>query len=236
MGGLLAFVPDADTPGKADMSGAFQPEALKFVRHHGQTAAAVRRFAAHGPLEHRKDDIKSGLRANALASSTFSGGPLLSTLAFFCHGFRAGLQCGYQKSSVLALAQLVSQYCEKDCRLLLYACDTARDDDNDTQDDRKPGPGGENGFADALRDACDALGVRAQVVAHASRGHCTMNPDVRLFAPGGTGGEWYVEPGTELFSKWRRVLHEPLSTLRFRFPFMTPEAVRAELAGPPRVA
>jgi len=229
MGPILAFAPDADTPGRHDVSGAFLPEALQFLRLHDPSSLPVRRFPAAGPLDERRVAVKHALRERAE-----QGAPLLKTLAFFSHGFRTGLQCGYLSSNALKLAQLVKLYCKPGGYVVLYACDTGRDSDMDTEDDRMPGPGGEGGFADALRDACDALNCQTSVVAHATRGHCTMNPHVRIFRPGGYGGEWYVDPGdAALFLRWRKALHS-ISTLRFRFPFMTSEAIRDELT--PRVA
>jgi hypothetical protein len=46
-----------------------------------------------------------------------------------------------------------------------------------------------------------------------------------------TGGHWYVEPESPLWQKWRRALRDPHSTLRFRFPMMSPRAIAAELEG-----
>jgi hypothetical protein len=229
MGGILAFVPDKDTPGKADVSGAFYPEALKFVRHHGGISADVRRFPSTGPLEQRRAAIAKVLREN---------GPTLTALAFFCHGFRHGIQAGYTKSTVLSLASFVATRCTTQSHVILYACDTGRDSDEDTQDDRAPGPGGEGGFADALRDACEALNRQTTIVAHTTRGHATTNPHARFFKPGtgGVGGEWFIEPGSRWWPKWRTELYAPFSTLRFRFPFMTPEAIQHELSGPLKVA
>jgi hypothetical protein len=158
----------------------------------------------------------------------------IDTLAMFCHGFRRGVQAGYLLGNVGELAELLALHMKPDGWVLLYACDTGRDEDEDTKDERLPGPGGDGGFADALRDACEQHGLRVSVMGHTTRGHCTENPNVRRFLPGlgGKGGEWYVDPDpgkSPFFRRWSRALRDPKGTLRYRFPFMSPAEIQAEL-------
>lgn len=229
MGGVLCFVPDRNSPGKHDATGAFWPMAQAFVRETKADPAAIQRFPASEPLGARRMFCATALRG--------FGAPI-GTLAFFCHGYKTGLQAGYQLSTVLSLGRLIAQYCEPDAYVLLYACDTGRDDDADTADERAAGPGGDGGFADELRDICEGLGRRITVMGHSTRGHCVENPYARRFRPGagGRGGEWYVEPGSTAWTAWTRALKDPRDTLRFRFPRMGTGAICRELLTKPGVA
>lgn len=222
---VLCFVPDANTPGKADATGAFLPEARAFARHHGvDPELVIRRFPATAPIQKR--------RAVCVQAFDTAYEPL-DVVAFFCHGWRNGLQAGFLRPNILVLARLLALHAKIDAHVLLYACETGRDADLQTEDDREPGPGGDGGFADELRDACEALGRRITVMGHTTAGHCACNPYARYFAPecGGQGGHWFVEPESALWRKWARTLKDPRSTLRFRFPMMTPAEIGAELGG-----
>ena len=92
------------------------------------------------------------------------------------------------------------------------------------------GPGGDGGFADALRDALSERGVTGHVDAHVTTGHTTRNPHVRRFycdgAAAGTGGDWLVAPGSP---KWRRWVTALKGDMRFRFPWLTPAEIDAAL-------
>lgn len=225
-----AFVPDQNTPGKKDATGAFHPEALAFLRHHQQSPTAMIRFAARADFAVRRTTCTRALEA-------VNG---LDVLALFCHGWRDGLQAGFRLANVRPLAALLSKRMAPEAHVVLYACDAGRDADDEERDDVLGGPGGDGGFADALRDACETLGAHITVTAHATAGHCTRNPYTRFFAPGcmGRGGSWYVEPNSSLWRPWVRALQDPTSTLRYRFWQMTPEQIAAELltGGGPLVA
>jgi hypothetical protein len=223
---LLCFVPDHNTPGKRDVTGAFLPEARAFAAHHGADPdKVVRRFPASVPALPQ--------RRSACVQAIATAAQPLDVLAFFCHGWRDGLQAGFTHSSVLVLARLVALHAKRDAHVLLYACDTSRDADDDRDDEREPGPGGDGGFADELRDACEVIGRRVTVMGHTTAGHCTWNPFARYFAPdcGGRGGHWYVEPESEHWQRWVRALRDPRSTLRYRFWGMAPEEIAEELGG-----
>lgn len=222
---MLCFVPDANTTGKSDASGAFLPEARAFARFHGVShELVIRRFPADAPIPKR--------RAFCVGAFDTAARPL-DVVAFFCHGWRDGLQAGFLRANVLVLARMMGMHARLDAHVLLYACETGRDSDAETDDDSEPGPGGDGGFADELRDACEALGRRVTVMGHSTAGHCLRNPYARRFAPGagGRGGEWYVEPEGALWQRWVRALRDPRSTLRFRFPMMTPGEIAQELGG-----
>lgn len=218
---LLCLVPDTNTPGKKDVTGAFAPEALAFARYHKKPSAIVR-FPARPDY---------GVRRSACTRAIRMVRGELDVLAFFCHGWRDGIQAGFRIANVRALASLIADHVTVDGHVVLYACEAARDADDEDEDDLVGGPGGDGGFADELRDACETLGRRVTVTAHATAGHCTWNPYVRYFAPGcmGRGGHWVVEPNSALWRPWVRALRSPDSSLRLRFWGMSFEEIRAEL-------
>lgn len=225
----LLLVPDQDSPGRKDVTHAFLPEARAFARHHKLDADdpnTLKRFPTNAPLDHRRAVCSLALRS---VSSP------IDVLALFCHGWKAGVQCGWMRQHVQTLARLLGQHMRIDGHVLLYACDTAKDMDDDEVDERAGGPGGDGGFADMLRDSCEVLGRRVQVMGHTQTAHTTMNPFARYFAPGcgGKGGHWYVEPDAPHWSAWCRALRDPRSTLRYRFWQMTPDEIAAELARKP---
>lgn len=223
----LLFVPDFDSPGKKDVSGAFLPAARAFAKQYDLAPEdVIKRFAGGVPLDQRRATCSLAIRAVDAP---------LDVLAFFCHGWKGGLQAGFLLQHQLLLARLLAQYAKPTAHVLLYACDTARDADVDAVDDRTTGPGGDGGFADGLRDACEALGRQITVVGHATTGHCAENPFARRFAPntGGQGGQWFIDPLHALWPLWRRSLADPRSSLRYRFWSMTTAQIEAELRGKP---
>lgn len=219
---LLCLVPDANSPGKKDVTGAFHPEAVAFCKHHDvNPAKAIARFPTKGTLAARR----------AVSTRAIGASAGLDVIAFFCHGWRNGIQAGWQLPTVRSLASLCSAAMVADGHILLYACDSGRDADADQADDLEEGPGGDGGFADELRDACETLGRRITVVGHATTGHATWNPHVRVFAPGehGRGGRWVITPGTSLWPRWVRAMRDPKGTLRYRFWAMSFEEIAREL-------
>lgn len=219
---MRCFVPDQNTPGKVDMTGAFLPEARAFARFHGQPDTVVYRFPSAVPMQ---------LRRQAVTEVIEKADQPLDVLGFWCHGWRDGIQAGFRAANILTLARLVAMHCSKTAYVLLYACDTGSNVDD--VGDTLPGPGGDGGFADELRDAAELLGRQVTVMGHTTAGHCGMNPFARRFAPGegGKGGSWFVEPESPLWQAWVRALRDPRSTLRFRFWSMTSDEISEELGG-----
>lgn len=225
MGPAIIFVPDANRPGVFDATGAFWPEAERFctVHHLDMASSALVKFpSTKRQMIERREPV---LRAISKAVVPWQ------TVAFFCHGYKDGFQAGFAKADLPVLSQTLAKSAAIDAYVLLYACDAGRNADDARIDDTQPGPGGDGGFADLLRDALEALGRRVTVLGHTTAGHCTINPHARRFAPGtgGQGGQWYVEPQSPVWGRWVRQLREPTSTLRFRYPRMTSAAIAEEL-------
>lgn len=211
----VILLPNQNSPGKKDWSGAFQPEALAFAKLHGVAAKDVVQFDLRKPKPARRKEVLDALAAR-------SG---IDTVVFFCHGLRNGLpQLGFNLANVGGLAGAIVDAAKsganggRDVCVVLYACSTA-------DGAQAGGPGGDGGFADSLRDALCRLGaVECRVYGHDRAGHVTKLPFVRIFeglgSPvGGTGGRWLVAPRSPLWSAWRTALQK--SGQRLSYPFMT---------------
>ena len=202
----LVVAPAYDTPGRKDASGAFQPEARAFVKVNN-LEAKISLFESSRALFDRR-----GIPQRALQSLHD-----LDVVAFFCHGWKGGIQAGWSTLQVTQLADLIREAGTPDVTVCLYCCDTAQDSDPRT-DDREAGPGGRGGFADLLANRLLETGWRGRLFGHATPGHTTQNPWVRFWAPG-KRGEWLVEPHSQHWAEWCRDLR---GELRFTYPFAAP--------------
>ena len=217
----LVFAPLRNSPGKRDAD-EFTREARAFCVAHG-LRQEVHLFDNHDAPIERRELLLQRLHERQPAS--------LDVLACFMHGWSTGLQIGVDLSTARGLARALKGVAATSLTVVLYCCSTGADTDRDKADDlNQPGPDGDGGFADRLRDELCELGVRATVFAHSTAGHCSRNPRVRVFSPDERrGGQWLVEPQSELWPAWLRALHE--TDLRLRFCLMTREQVEAELRG-----
>lgn len=216
----IAFYPNKAA--KGDGFNVFYPEAKKFIAYHGAVgnpldddSLAVGAFGIdamrmtgivpvgekRAAMAARRKQVIDVIRANK--------DKYLSNFAFFCHGWRTGMQFGFDMGTAKLLANELAKasgYSTVD--VTLYSCSCGAGDND-----------GDGGFADALRDELCKAGARdCKVVAHTTAGHATSNPYVREFngngSPvGGTGGQWIVSPKSELWEKWRKALRT--TNLRF---------------------
>lgn len=216
-GDALILLPDRNSPGRSDWSGAFRPEALRFARLHAVPPGQIVQIDTSQPRPRRLEQALAAIERSAP----------ISVLAVFSHGWKGGLGVGPYSQDVKALVRALELRARGDLVVALYACSTG-----EGSEDAPGAPGGEGGFADALRDALIAGGFgAAHVDAHTCEGHTTRNPFVRRFdASTATGGAWLVDPHDgELFPRWRQRLHDSADDLRFRYPLMSADEVRAEL-------
>ena len=189
----VVFAPLHNTGGKHDAD-EFHREAHAFCRTNG-VADQVHLIDNRAPTNMRRDQVEARIEALPPRS--------LDVLAIFAHGWPTGLQTGHTLSTLPSLAKALSRAAVGPLSVVLYACSTAADDDGSDADERAPGPGGEGGFADCLRDALAAQNCPATIWAHTVRGHTTRNPYVRVFRPGhAVGGEWLVEPRSAGWPQW----------------------------------
>lgn len=195
----LAFAPrynstkqlsDGRTATRVDATGAFQPEAKRWLQWAGDGKLVL--FDNNRPYPSRRKEI-----ADALIALPGK----IDSIGFFCHGWRSGLQVGYLNQQVEQFAGKLNRALVPNGRVILYACDAARDWDADRKDDIAPGPGGDGGFAALLWDAMAAIGFAGELFAHATEGHTSRNPYVRRWSPNGRG-LWVVEPKSKQWNGW----------------------------------
>lgn len=221
---VIAFAPMYDTPGRHDATGAFQPEAKRFIAHWKPKCqdASVVLVDNHASADKMRERVVAGLRSY----------PPVATLgtAFFCHGYRLGIQLGFNKKTCGQLVRAIRDATYQDApTVTFYSCDVARDPDGDRADDKEP-IGGDGGFCDLVRDGlCEAGKAWCTVDGHTTVGHTTRNPYVRRFEGhgeriGGTGGFYIVSPGSKWWSNWRKLLR---GNLRFDYPYMTVAEIQA---------
>lgn len=210
----LIVTPDRDqTPG--DWSGAFAVEAQRLRREIYPGAARLSVNLDGSPRAQRVQLLDALAKAEQL-----------QLLAILCHGWRTGLQIGWSQQDLPQLADALAAAAAPDLVVVLYACSTAKDAPD------SPGTAGDGGFADVLRDALAQKlpAWRGWVDAHDRAGHCCRNPYVRRMVAGAcVGGDWLIAPDSGLWPRWDEALHDPVSTLRLRYPFMLREEIVEEL-------
>ncbi len=218
---IIAFAPTHNSPRKKDATGAFIPEAKKFLSFHRQPAGNLVLVENLAPRKRMEQHILDVLRQPREAH--------LHGVAFFCHGLKNRIQFGF--SDAAHLAANIATYAGPDVRVTFYACDAGRDDDAQRDDDLAEF-GGDGGFADRVRDGlCVAGKVHCVVDAHTTAAHTTMNPDVRRFeglgSPVGSVGGYYLVPrGSKVWKQWRAALR---TDFRFEFPYLTTAEIHRRL-------
>jgi len=237
----IVFAPKYNTK-RADATGAFQPEARRFMERHGISSDLYHLVdntgrGNPGGKPGPKDKARMKRQVLEAIDSTLHVNAELRGVAFFCHGYRTGIQFGITNKDVGALASSIASASHPTVRVPLYACDTGRDKDRNRKDDLEAF-GGDGGFADSLRDALCVQAARDNVVwAHTTAGHTTRNPHVRVFMGlgseyGNTGGFYVVARNNrKLWKAWRQALRAKGSTLRYDFPFMEVAEIHRFLSG-----
>jgi hypothetical protein len=223
---ILAFVPKYNSEGKKDATGAFHPEAAAF-KALARPGGAIYQFDNNKPMAARRKEI-----LRVLEGCTDDYVRMPTTVAFFCHGWADGIQAGFTRKTVGELARAISLATGGDNGTVpLFCCSTG----DDEQDDPLESAGfGDNSFADKLRDALCAEGeTYCRVMAHSKPAHTTMNPKALFFEgmgvpDGGVGGYAPVGPKSPNWAAWKRALQK--TDLRFRFSYMTPAEIHAELS------
>ena len=218
----VVLLPDRNSRGKFDQSGAFEPEARAFAKLHGIPEDHVVELDISAEQGARAAQFLTALRDRAK-------GPAFSLVGFFGHGLTNNLP-QFRLVTAPKLAGVLGSVKVPDVHVAFYACSTAAGEKLT----------GDGGYADGVRDAMQRNGsINCTVDGHTTAGHASMNPNVRRFSglgtndagvlvSGGTGGAWIVAPGTpKTWNAWKAWLK---TDGRFRFPLMTIEQIRAELA------
>lgn len=226
MARALIVLPKANRPGRRDFSGAFLPESRKFRAWWELAGGAVDecRIGANEGIA----TVLALLAQSAQLTTAPEHAQPVTRVAFFCHGgprqlYLGGLRVATAPDSPFQqLCAGLARHAAPGLCVTLFACSAGGG----------PGPGGDGGFADSLRDRVLELGLAARVDAHDRAGHTTLNPYVRRFESelGNVGGQWIVRPGSPLFPAWRRALR---GDLRWRFSAMEVSELHDSLIGPP---
>lgn len=222
---MLVIYPRHNTDGRSDATGAFHPKAREFLATHKVPWDAEHTLVFDNTVQmpFRRREIRRRLTSPAMRDES------RRVVAFFMHGWKDGIQCGFRSQEVGELAELLSNACGGNCeKILLYCCDNGRDADLRRDDDLLDAIGGDGGFADLLRDEFRRKGDPVEIYAHSKEGHTTQNPHVRVFrAQESMGGPFVIAPGSTLWPRWRRALAG--TDLWARFPFMTSQELAEEL-------
>lgn len=210
---VLALTPDRNVR-LSDYSGAFKLEAMKFCTLYGGRRVEV---PLDRPQRFQKETVLGAIESFPVGE--------LECVAFFCHGFQKKLQFAFTNGNAGELAgALAARGCS---RVALYACSTGSG----------PGPGGDGGFADVLRDKMCMAGLKdCRVLGHRVSGHTTTNRKKRFFdgmgsETGGAGGYDVVTESSVLWSSWSKRIRDTKDPFRFRIMWMSVAEIHAELAG-----
>lgn len=219
---MLIFRAGYNSHGKRDVTGAFAPEAERYINAACCTGTDLMVIDNRLPFAKRRQAVLQWLD-RALDAPYFYDG-----VAFFCHGWKSGIQLGFRNSHVNELAEAVhavSQHSFVD--VPLFCCSTGGDVLTSAT---SPGTG-DDSFADLLRDALcreawsDDYPSHCRVMAHETVAHTTKNSRVRFFdgmgsPEGGVGGYRPVKLRGRLWSTWKRELRDHDGKLRFLMPHM----------------
>lgn len=222
---LVAFYDHNDAPGKKDATGAFIPQALRFGKRRRAAGDLVSLFPyedADPSKARRRQSITNGIRTAAQKEGPFDA------YVYFGHGLRRSLPSGgFDLTTLPELVQAIRDTATPTKRIVvtLFACSSGE----------APGRGidGDGGLADILRDMLSEQGFTGWVDAHTTAAHTTENPYCRRFVMDGKGaaigGQWIVEPRSELWAEWKRRLDDD-EVFRFAFPYMSVDEIRRALA------
>lgn len=195
----LAFAPWVNTPGINPATGLLWRDATKVFQPEAQAWAKI--YA--GEVDYF-DNLKPPAVRKKQVLDILAKYSALSHVAFFCHGWNTGFQAGFSNADVKQLAKALVDATPLDAnlRVSLFCCSTGGSK-------ARKSVGGDDGFADLLRDRlCEAGQVHCRVMGHTIAAHATINPYARFFdgtgvPVGAAGGYWIVAPESALWAKWK---------------------------------
>lgn len=209
----MIFTPDRNTDG-SDYTGAFKPESERYARWYEGQGDTVEVHAININAE-RWERVDAMERA-------IDGAHGIDRLAFFCHGWKTGMQLGLRcdteddRERLLMFAGHVYRQSTAQLKVSLYACLT--------------GKGGADSFANELFKALRFRGCAdVSVFGHTDAGHATRNADAIIFSADHPDGEVVAQPRTPMNRHFDKRLDDKTDSLRWRAPYMTVEALRDEL-------
>jgi len=230
---ILVIYSNTNTGKKHDASGAFIPEAKAFAKLHGVLKENIVGIKCPRVKKStRRSDVYTAIEVAGYDQK-------LDAIAMFFHGWPRGIQPGFNRSHIPKLVEVMSQHCNPNVKITLYACLAAENDVRDKQT-KNLGPATDGGFCDVLRDEMVRKGFTAgHVDGHKTAGHSGWNPYLVRFLCdavedpeiGGLGGHWLVAPGSQFWKPWVKALKNKEGGLRYRFPYMDELDIKAELMG-----
>jgi protein tyrosine phosphatase (PTP) superfamily phosphohydrolase (DUF442 family) len=198
---VLILTPSANSH-RRDFENVFKPESELLARAYRSAHCQIVRVPV-AAVDPGTLQVLAGQRAfesaaRAVLAATGNGVPW-SHLIMLCHGWSTGLQLGFRTArqrgrDAAHFERLVETLKTLPLKsITLFACSAGADPLSPTT---SPGSG-DNSLADRLRDE-----VGVPVLAHATVGHATRNPDLILFEASPTpliGGLRIPEPGSKLY-------------------------------------
>lgn len=179
-----------NSPGKADATGAFRPEACAL--HNMLEDTYSRDTVAIQPVNFSKAETFEGLEkhrykrklAQRALGDCYSAFPAsvrdsVHSISFFCHGWRRGCEFWPRgKSGAMDLAE----YCkEHDTTILnLFCCSTAK-------------PHDEGNFARWVAEASKQIQHSMQIMGHETPGHTSWNAHLSFFWVSESMGQWHID-------------------------------------------
>lgn len=245
---VAIFVPEYNSPGKRDATGAFHVGASQFCEFYGLNDEKCVHFIDNTMAPAlRARQLLAKMRRCVSRDKNTQEDVYPQVYVFFCHGFINGIQFGIKsntpgrawnrqmKEDWNEFVRLIGRHIAP--IILLYACSTGDDPDDDP--DTAPGSG-DDSFGDLLRDALCVRGCWFnRVVTHTTARHSWFNPDIKLMdglgSPiGGQGGLHIAASGSKTYQVLGRLLKikpgKPNYGFAWRFPFMTIGDIHMELA------
>jgi hypothetical protein len=212
MNGFI-FASSVNTPDKADATTVFRPCAEAFKRIHNVPQSILY-------FDHNDSGAATRQQVlNRLRTTPCEDPDGFDFIAYFGHGSPSSLPSAeFRMADVQDLAQAIVATSKHEVRVILYACSAGA----------LP-----TSFASALSHALNM--TDAAVFGHTTSGHAAANPHVTTFSIGNPC-RYVVAPGSSHWSAWRSALQaakyrerRATETLWARFPFMSEDAIRAEL-------
>lgn len=228
---MVVFRPGFNSHGKRDVTGAFKPEMERYLD------AACTKNSVQVVINNKMSFAQRRKNVLGMLDDLLDKPYFYDGVAFFCHGWKTGIQLGFRNGHVNELADAihhVTQHSYVD--VPLFCCSTGGDVESSLT---SPGTG-DDSFADLLRDALcreawfEGYPSNCRVMAHETVAHTSKNPRARFFdgmesPEGGVGGYRPVKLGGRFWATWKRELRDHEGKLRFLMPHMDVAQITAWL-------
>ena len=208
----LIFYSSTNTHGKNDSSGAFTPETIRlydYLRSQDENnRISVVPITTNGKSSSEKR-IQVEKALHEYRDIKFD------SVFFLCHGYKHGIQFGYSwKWGAKRLVEKLTQHNPSLSAITFYCCSVSKDKGNLAQ-----------WTFDELKEKSEA--EYTQVFGHYSKGHATMNPNIKIFSSHFQPFMWSqktYKDFNELVGinkkETSKKMRDPENTLRFSIPFL----------------